>query len=188
MTPARKSVEPPPEFAIRRELDPGRYGLFQVFPGLEKVPAFRALSRDEEESEVLAHTQVEVISEDVWMYVAPKETPALGRTSGWRPVVSPKDCVVVGHLHLSESPALIVYLDILHELCHVLQRHHGRELWDPRYVYVDRPTELEAYEVAVTEARRLGAGEAFLRDYLKVEWVSERDFRRLLRRLSVTAS
>ncbi len=185
MSPARKSVEPPREFSIQRDLTPGHYALFKAFPGLEKVEAFQKLPHDKAEKEILSKTSVELIPEDVWMYVAPREMPALGRRAGWRPVVSQEDCVVVGHSHLSESPSLIVYLDILHELCHVLQRHHGRELWDPKFAYVDRPTELEAYEVAVREARRLGAGDAFLRDYLRVEWVSEKDFRRLLKHLRV---
>lgn len=178
-------MEPPPEFSIQRDLAPGRYPLFKAFPGLGKVGAFRSLPRDAEEREVLQKTRIELISEDIWMYVAPRELPAMGRRAGWRPVVSQEDCVVVGHGHLSGSPSLVVYLDILHELCHVLQRHHGRELWDPKFSYVDRPTELEAYEVAVREARRLGASDAFLRDYLRVEWITEKDFRRLLKHLSV---
>ncbi|MDE1819825.1 MAG: hypothetical protein KGJ23_02405 [Euryarchaeota archaeon] len=187
MPPARKSVEPPAEFGIQRDLLPGRYPLLKVFPGLDRIKAFRALPGKEEEREVLTRTQIEVVPEDVWMYVAPHRVPS-NRRARWRPVVSAEDCVVVGHSHLVESPPLVVYLDILHELCHVIQRFNGRELWDPEYAYVDRPTELEAYEVAIREARRLGAQDTFLRDYLRVEWVSERDFRRLLRHLSVAAS
>lgn len=187
MPPARKSVEPPSEFVIQRDLSPGRYPLLSVFPGLDRIRAFKELPKDEGEKGVLWGTQVELVPEDIWMYVAPKELPS-GRRPGWKPVVSHDDCIVVGHEHLTDSPAMIVYLDILHELCHVIQRFHGRELWDPKYSYVDRPTELEAYEVAVREARRLGVGDAFLRDYLRVEWVSDQDFRRLLRHLSVASN
>ena len=187
MPSPRKSASPPEGFSIDRSLAPGRYALGQVFPGLQKLPAYRSLSKDEEERSVLAKTSIEVVPEDVWMYVAPRDVPA-GARGRWRPVVSEDDCVVVGHGHLTESDPLIVYLDILHELTHVLQRHHGRELWDPGHAYVDRPTELEAYEVAVREARRLGASEAFVRDYLRVEWISRTDFRRLLRHLSVASN
>jgi hypothetical protein len=52
---------------------------------------------------------------------------------------------------------------------------------------VDRPTEIEAYRVAVDEARRIGLTEAEVVDYLKVEWVSEEDFHRFLVTLGVTA-
>jgi hypothetical protein len=187
MAPARRSVEPPAPFSIARDLAPGRYPLDRVFPGLVEVEAFRGLGKENGERKALERTQIEVISDDIWMYVAPHVIPKT-RRPGWEPVVSPQDCVVVGHGHLAESPALIVYLDILHELCHVLQRKAGRELWDRKFAYVDRPTELEAYEVAVREARRLGADDAFLRDYLRVEWVTDRDFRRLLKHLGVTAS
>lgn len=187
MAPARKSVEPPAAFSIHRDLSPGRYGLDRVFPGLTKVEAFQQLGRSNGDHELLLKTEIEVVAQDIWMYVAPHEVPA-GARAGWKPVVSKENCVVVGHSHLSESPAMIVYLDILHELCHVLQRARGHELWDQKYAYVDRPTELEAYEVAVREARRLGVGDAFLRDYLHVEWVTARDFRRLLKHLGVSAT
>jgi hypothetical protein len=61
----------------------------------------------------------------------------------------------------------------------------GKELWDRRYKYVDRPTEIEAYEVAVAEAHRIGLDDDQIAEYLKVEWVSADDFRRFLKTLDV---
>lgn len=188
MAPARKSVEPPAPFSIDRGLPPGRYPLSKVFPGLPKVPAFRSLGRKGDDPSVLVGTKIEVVAQDMWMYVAPRDTPPFNPRRRFQMVISPEDCIVVGHSHLSESPAMIVYLDILHELTHILQRRRGMELWDPKFAYVDRPTELEAYEVAVQEGRRLGVSDAFLRDYLKVEWVSDTEFHRLLDHLGVPAS
>jgi hypothetical protein len=119
------------------------------------------------------------------MYVAPHELPP-DADKRWQPIVTPDDCIVVGGPHLRKSPAFTIYLDILHELFHVFQRQAGRELWDDKYDYVDRPTELEAYRFGVEEARRLHATDAYLREYLRVMWVSERRHRRLLRNLGVT--
>jgi hypothetical protein len=120
-----------------------------------------------------------------WMYVAPHELPP-DADKRWQPIVTDDDCVVVSNYHLARSPALTLYMDILHELYHVVQRHAGRELWDDDFDYVDRPTELEAYRFAVEEARRLKAPDSFLREYLRVEWVSERHHRRLLKHLGVS--
>jgi hypothetical protein len=48
----------------------------------------------------------------------------------------------------------------------------GRDLFDPLYDYVDRPTEIEAYRYAVLEAKRIGLNAAEIRVYLKTEMMS----------------
>jgi hypothetical protein len=103
-------------------------------------------------------------------------------------VESPDDVIVVAKSHLANSPGMDLYLDIIHEFLHILQRRHGRELWLGRKVpYVDRPTEVEAYSFSVAEARRLGVPDRYLREYLRVTWVPAVEYRRLLRHLGVTA-
>ena len=77
-----------------------------------------------------------------------------------------------GHLiisadYLKNGDIIDIYLDIIHELVHVKQFMEGRELFDDRYHYVDRPTEIEAYCCTIKEARRLGLNEKRLFDYLK---------------------
>jgi len=66
-----------------------------------------------------------------------------------------------GHLlvngrYLRTGDRVDIYLDVVHELCHVKQWMDGRELFDYQYDYVDRPTEIEAYRYTVLEAKRLG--------------------------------
>jgi hypothetical protein len=56
----------------------------------------------------------------------------------------------------------------------------GKELFDPRYEYVDRPTEIEPYRYCVQEARRLGLSEERIRLYLRTEWMGEADYERLV--------
>ncbi len=178
--------EPPAGFRIARKLPLGRHPLEAAFPGLGKLPtADRLVPEPDARSRLFTETSVEIVSDDAWMYIAPWELP---REAGrWQPVLTPRgrDCVVVGEAHLRESPALILFLDIFHELCHVLQRKDGRELWDRRYSYVERPTEVEAYRFVVEEARRLHVPDAVLREYLKVEWIDNGELLKLLNALGV---
>ncbi|HTT35838.1 MAG TPA: hypothetical protein VMH78_08250 [Thermoplasmata archaeon] len=180
--------EPPKAFRVARDLPLGRHPLLAAFPGLGELETAVRLAPDPAERvRLFDETCVEVIAEDAWMYIAPWEIPREAR-GRWKPVVTPRgsDCVVIGGSHLRESPALILFLDIFHELCHLLQRRGGRELWDSHYSYVERPTEVEAYRFVVDEARRLGVGDPVLRDYLKVEWIDEADFHRLLGAVGVS--
>jgi hypothetical protein len=61
----------------------------------------------------------------------------------------------------------------------------GKKLFDDHYRYVERPTEIEAYRYAVEEARRLGLGDEKILQYLKTEWMSSDDLRRLAKILNV---
>jgi hypothetical protein len=78
-----------------------------------------------------------------------------------------------------------LYLDIIHELIHVKQYLDGRKLFDENYSYVDRPTEIEAYQFTVKEARKIGMSDEAIVEYLYVEWISRADHKRLLKTLGV---
>lgn len=119
------------------------------------------------------------------MYVAPHELPPFAKEIGWKPFTTPSDCIVVGRSHISRSPSITVYLDVLHELYHVFQRRAGRDLWDISDGYAGSPTEIEAYAFAIKEARRLGASDQYLRKYLEVEWIDRKEHARLLRNLGI---
>jgi len=95
-----------------------------------------------------------------------------------------------GHLlvnarYLNSGTKEDIYLDVIHELYHVKQHLEGQELFDPRYEYVDRPTEVEAYRYAVQEAKRLGISDKRILDYLKTEWMSEEDLKRLVKNIAI---
>jgi hypothetical protein len=94
---------------------------------------------------------------------------------------------VDGHLlisshHLKDSEFRTVYLDIVHELCHVKQFRSGKALFYPKLSYVDAPSEIEAYRLTIEEGRRIGMTNRQLVDYLKVEWITPAEHRRLARR------
>ena len=93
--------------------------------------------------------------------------------------------LMVNKRYLSSGSKEDIYLDVIHELCHVKQHMEGRDLFDPRYDYVDRPTEIEAYRYAVLEAKRVGLSDVSIRQYLKTEWMSSEVLDRLIRNINL---
>jgi hypothetical protein len=61
----------------------------------------------------------------------------------------------------------------------------GQKLFDHRFDYVDRPTEVEAYGHAVKEARRLGMSEKQIYNYLRTEWMDEKELAKLAKAVGV---
>jgi hypothetical protein len=142
----------------------------EYFKGFDKVPAVYRIFGDKT-TEVLSHLIVEFSWINGYMYV----DGADGH-------------LVISKGYLSKGDRIDIYLDLIHELCHVKQYLDGRELFDPRYDYVDRPTEIEAYRYTVEEARRLGLSEERIRYYLKTEWMNNDDFERLAKYVDVSVS
>jgi len=153
---------------VNRKVKAGKHALLEVFPGLERSAAFQSIFPDGLREEVLRDCKIEVVPEDMYMYIDDKAGN-----------------VDAGLGYLREGDAKTLYLDVLHELTHIRQWHDGRELWDRRYNYVDRPTEVEAYQVAVDEARHLGMTDREIAEYLRVEWTSREDHDRLCKHLRV---
>lgn len=93
--------------------------------------------------------------------------------------------LMVNKRYLTTGSHQDIYLDVIHELCHVKQHMDGRDLFDPHYDYVDRPTEIEAYRYAVQEAKRIGLSDADIRLYLKTEMMSTKALEKLIRNIGV---
>jgi hypothetical protein len=74
---------------------------------------------------------------------------------------------------------LDLYLDLIHELTHLRQLAEGQDLWDERFRYVERPTEIEGYAAAIEEGLRLGMTEAEIVRHLSNPWMTRTDVRRL---------
>jgi hypothetical protein len=106
--------------------------------------------------------------------------------SGYMYVDSSNGHLVISSRYLKTGNKIDIYLDLIHELCHVKQLMEGRELFDPNYSYVERPTELEAYRYTVREARRLGLDDERICKYLKTEWMSDRDLQYLAKAVNVS--
>jgi hypothetical protein len=135
----------------------------EYFKGFDKVAAVQGIF-GEKTTEVLSHLTVELS----WI-------------SGYMYVDGADGHLVISKGYLNTGNKTDIYLDLVHELCHVKQFMDGRELFDPRYEYVDRPTEIEAYRYCVQEARRLGLSEERIRLYLRTEWMGEADYERLVK-------
>ena len=178
----------PKGFVPWHDATPGRDPLLELFGGLEETVPFRKYPGDD--SAILAAakaTWAEVTPGPGYMYVAPPRTPPEIRAAGFRMVETTDDVIVVAQSHLRNSPRMEVYLDIIHEFLHILQRRQGRVIW-PRasLAYVDRPTEIEAYAFSIAEARRLGVPDSYLRRYLHVPWATHSENLRLLRNVGVS--
>ena len=93
--------------------------------------------------------------------------------------------MMVNRNYLNNGDKTDIYLDVVHELCHVKQHFEGKELFDPRYDYVDRPTEVEAYRYTVKEAQRLGLSDKRILNYLQTEWMSEADLMKLVKNVGI---
>ncbi len=88
--------------------------------------------------------------------------------------------IVISTHYYATGTDLDLYLDLVHELTHLRQLGQGFDLWDDRLDHVERPTEVEAYAVAVEEGRRLGMSEKDVLEHLKNPWMTKADVRQLL--------
>jgi hypothetical protein len=136
------------------------------FKGFENVEAVKRIF-GERTQEVLRNLKVEFI----WF--------------GYMGVDNSDGHLLVNGRYLNSGDKTDIYLDVVHELCHVKQWMDGRELFDPQYDYVDRPTEVEAYRYTVQEAKRIGLQENRILQYLKTEWMSEDDLKSLVRNMGI---
>lgn len=148
---------------INREVNQGTYGIEDIFDGLKEVEILRKIfGSNTELDDVFSKTKVIVDTSSHYMHVKNEDAT-----------------IVIGLNHLKNSEKIILYLDIVHELVHVKQQRQGLDLYDKSYSYVDRPTEIEAYIVAVEEAKRLGMKHHEIIDYLQVEWITPDEHKRL---------
>jgi predicted nucleotidyltransferase len=157
------------QIKVNRNLQDGHYRLEDIFENLKSVEILLKVFKSKENlDDVFEKTVVIVDGSSHYMHVKNEDAS-----------------IVVGKDHLKNSEKKILYLDIIHELVHVKQQRQGLDLYDSSYDYVDRPTEVEAYEIAVEEARKLGMNDSEIFDYLHVEWISPDEHKRLASRVGV---
>jgi hypothetical protein len=147
---------------LNRKAAEGHHTLSQVAPGIEKSPALPRIFTTAADRASIGAVKVEV---------------AIG--PGYAYVDDADGTLVLSQDYLATGDKVSLYLDLVHELTHVRQYREGKDLYDRRFSYVDRPTEIEAYRVAVDEARRLGMKDPAILEYLLVEWVSRAELERL---------
>jgi hypothetical protein len=146
------------------------YPFTDYFKGLEKSKAVRNIFGKKTE-EVLRNLRVEF----TWV-----------RSYMW--TSSTDGHLTVSSHYMNNGDRIEIYLDLIHELVHVKQFMEGKELFDNRYNYIDRPTEVEAYRHAVEEAKNLGLSNEKICKYLKTEWMSNEDLKRLAKTLNINCT
>lgn len=154
-----------PRYArVRRDLGPGPHRFLDLLPQAARSPGLRRVAPDPAvRAELLRSAAVQICGPKGFAFVD-VEAPA----------------IVLSESYYADGGDADLYLDLLHELTHLRQLGQGFDLWDDRFSYVDRPTEVEAYSVAIEEGRRLGMTERGVLAHLSNPWMSKAEVRRLL--------
>ena len=156
-------------FQINRNVSHGHYKIKDIFPDIGSNLILQDIFKtDGKIKEILTHTTAIISDKPRYMKVD-----------------NENGSILIGYRHIKYSEAVILYLDIIHELVHVKQHHDGLDLYDRSKAYVDRQTEIDAYAITVKEARRIGLTDKQILDYLKVEWVTPEEHLRLAQRLNI---
>jgi hypothetical protein len=169
MTRPPKTSGVPEGIEIKRSPHTGSFSFREIFVGFEQVEAVRSIFLDGTEK-VLSDLKVDL-----------KARP------GYLHVDDETGHVVVSHEYLRAGDERYLYLDVIHELVHIRQFMEGKELFDARYSYLERPTEIEAYAAAAKEAEKIGMKTDEIIEYLRVEWVTEGEFQQLLVEMGIKA-
>jgi hypothetical protein len=154
-------LEIDPWIEIKRNVNSGSHNFFDIFVGFQNLNAVKRIFGKDIEKR-LRDLTVEVFPKDGFMGVSDEDGH-----------------IFASQQYINNGEMWSVYLDIIHELVHVRQFFEGKSLFDPAFVYVDRPTEIEAYRVAVEEARRIGMDEDEIFEYLEVPWITREEHLRL---------
>ncbi len=153
-----------PEYAqVVRTLPPGTHPYRSFLPRIEESPAARRIaSAAASLGALLDSARVKVKSGDGYI---------------WVDVMIP--AIVLIESYYRQASPVDLYLDLVHELTHLRQLAEGKNLWDHSLHYVDRPTEIEAYSLAVEEGLRLGMTEEEIIRHLSNPWLSKSEVGRL---------
>lgn len=154
---------------IHRKFRLGVYPFSRVFAGFENVGAVQAIFGSNTEK-VLGRLHVGV------------RHP---RRGGYMWIEIKKKRVACSVDYLKSAPKRYLYLDVIHELVHIRQLRQGKNIFDRRYKYFGRPTEIEAYRLGIKEAKKMGMSNKQIVDYLKVEWATKKNFTEFLKRFGL---
>lgn len=153
-----------PDFAnVIRGLPCGEYSYLSLLPLIMQSPAMRRIGTPSVPLEPLLNTaRVRIEAGDHYIWVDDK-TPA----------------IVLTEHYYSRGKSVDLYLDLIHELVHLRQLAEGKNIWDRSFPYVDRPTEIEGYAVAIEEGFRLGMTEPEIIGHLSNPWMTRVEVLRL---------
>ncbi len=93
--------------------------------------------------------------------------------------------IVISVCYLKNGDERDIYLDVIHELFHISQFIKGEKLFDEQIEYVDNPIEIEAYKFTIKEAKRIGMTDEEIFEYLKTNWISNDDVKKLAKEVGI---
>jgi hypothetical protein len=153
-----------PEYAlVLRTLDSGLHPYRLLLPRFEESPAARRVESP--------GVPLGPLLDSARVMIKPGE--------GYLWVDTRIPAIMLIEQYYREANAVDLYLDLAHELTHLRQFAEGRNIWDHSLHYVDRPTEIEGYAVAVEEGIRLGMDEDEVIRHLSNPWMSDAEVARL---------
>lgn len=153
-----------PEYAIvTRNLECGTHPYRVLLPRIEESPAVRRIASPK--------TPLGPLVDNARVRIKP------GKGYLWVDVKIP--AIMLIEEYYREARQVDLYLDLVHELTHLRQLAEGLDIWDESLDYVDRPTEIEGYAVAVEEGMRLGMDEEEIIRHLSNPWMSDQEVARL---------
>ncbi len=157
-----------PEYAhVVRGLPGGDHPYRRLLPRIEESPVARRIESPKTPfSALLESARVRIRKREGYCYVD-VAIPAIVLSDSYYRSANPVD----------------LYLDMAHELTHLRQFTEGENIWDHSIHYVDRPTEIEGYAVAVEEGRRLGMTEDEILRHLSNPWLNDSEVARLLQNI-----
>ena len=165
----RDTFPVPPFARLDRTLGLGMHPYLAVFPGVMDSPGMRRVAPTPQARErLLRDAKVHLSAMPGFAYINTREP-----------------CIELAWTYFEVGSHLDLYLDMLHELTHLRQLAEGADLWDRRFSYVDRVTEIEGYAVAVEEGRRLGMTPEMIRSHLHNPWMTQEDVVRLEQHIDV---
>jgi len=158
-----------PEYArVVRGLQSGDHPYRSLLPRIEESPVRRRIETRETPFGLLVDGAIVRIKE---------------RKRGYCYVDVAVPAITVTEHYYRNGNGLDLYMDLTHELTHLRQHREGENIWEHSIDYVDRPTEIEGYAVAVEEGLRLGMTEADVMKHLSNPWMSEEEIARLRRNI-----
>jgi hypothetical protein len=158
-----KQIELPEYALVVRTLSGGLHPYRSLLPHIEESPAARRVeSPTTPIGPLLDSARVQIRRREGFCYVDVK-IPA----------------IVLSEDYYFKASPLDLYLDLIHELTHLRQLAEGENIWDHSLPYIDRPTEIEGYAIAVEEGIRLGMDEDEVLRHLSNPWMSDEEVARL---------
>lgn len=152
---------------IDRDLEEGKYDLLEITDGLE----------DSEATDFLEETEVSL--EDIEVIIEEGDE----KYGIFYMFVDDSGILHINLDYWKTGQLEHLYMDLIHEIVHIKQLKEGRDIRDESQDYHERSTEIEAYEISIEEARRVGISEDHIKNHFNVPWITDEEYEEMKEKL-----